>query len=86
VEREIAAFGCRPVLRMAQRKAGPVVTDNGNLILDLHFDEPTFEPAVLETELNRIPGVLENGIFTGVPRRVFVGRSDGTIEEVTAGA
>ncbi|MFW5642831.1 MAG: ribose 5-phosphate isomerase A [Alkalispirochaeta sp.] len=85
VERELAAFGCRPVLRMAVRKAGPVVTDNGNLILDLHFDDPSFDPATLEIELNRVPGVLENGIFTGVSRRIFVGRADGTIEEVLAG-
>ncbi|MFP4151208.1 MAG: ribose 5-phosphate isomerase A [Alkalispirochaeta sp.] len=85
VERELAAYGCRPILRMALRKAGPVVTDNGNLILDLHFDDPSFDPATLEIELNRVPGVLENGIFTGVSRRVFVGRADGTIEEVLAG-
>ncbi|MFW6228444.1 MAG: ribose 5-phosphate isomerase A [Alkalispirochaeta sp.] len=85
VERELATYGCRPILRMALRKAGPVVTDNGNLILDLHFDDPSFDPATLEVELNRVPGVLENGIFTGVSRRVFVGRADGTIEEVLAG-
>lgn len=83
-ERALAAFGCRPVLRMAQKKAGPVVTDNGNLILDLHFDDPRFDAAELEAAINRIPGVLENGIFTGVPRRIFVGSADGTVEELAA--
>lgn len=84
VVRDLAALGGRPVLRMAQKKAGPVVTDNGNFIIDLHFDAPSFDPVSLETELNRIPGVLENGIFTGVTRRVFVGTGDGGIREITA--
>ena len=84
VQRALARFGCDPVLRMAEKKAGPVVTDNGNLIVDMHFDDPTFDASELEARINRIPGVLENGIFTGVPRRVFVGSEDGMIEELRA--
>jgi ribose 5-phosphate isomerase A len=83
VENDLKKLGGRPVLRMAQRKAGPVVTDNGNIIVDLHFDAPSFDAAELEKELNHIPGVLENGLFTVVPRRVFVGTGDGTIRELT---
>jgi len=84
VARDMERLGGRPLLRMAQKKAGPVVTDNGNLILDVHFDTPTFDAAELERTINTIPGVLENGLFTVVPRRVFVGRSDGTIEELVS--
>ena len=57
VAREIERFGGRPVEREG------FVTDNGNRILDVHglvIDDP----CELETELNRIPGVVENGIFS----------------------
>lgn len=82
VQQSLRGMGGNPVLRMAQRKAGPVVTDNGNLILDLHFENPTFDPADLEVRINQIPGVLENGIFTRVSRRVLVGAADGAITEL----
>ncbi|MDA3950413.1 MAG: ribose 5-phosphate isomerase A, partial [Spirochaeta sp.] len=84
VQRALARLGCVPVLRMAEKKAGPVVTDNGNLIVDMRFDDPAFDAAEMEARINHIPGVLENGIFTGVPRRVFVGSEVGMIEELRA--
>lgn len=76
VMRALAALGGRPELRAAVRKAGPVVTDNGNLIVDLHFDRP-FDPAALEVELNKIPGVVENGVFSRLPPVVYVAYADG---------
>ncbi|MDR0513275.1 MAG: ribose-5-phosphate isomerase RpiA [Treponema sp.] len=72
------------VLREAVRKAGPVITDNGNLLLDMRF-KTAINPVALEAEINRIPGVVENGFFTGpfnrklVPQ-VFIGRADGKVE------
>ena len=77
-------LGAEVMLREAVRKAGPVITDHGNLLLDIRFKTPP-DPAQLEAELNRIPGVVENGIFTGpldrslVPK-VFIGRADGSLE------
>ncbi len=82
VEHDLRLLGGDPVLRMAQRKAGPVITDNGNVILDVHFDEPAFDAPELERLINGIPGVLENGIFTRPERRVFVGREDLSIDEL----
>jgi ribose 5-phosphate isomerase A len=67
------------VLREAVRKAGPVITEHGNLLLDVRCRSPV-DPSALETELNRIPGVVENGFFTRRPPQVFVGRADGTVE------
>jgi ribose 5-phosphate isomerase A len=77
-------LGAAVTLREALRKAGPVITDHGNLLLDILFGEPP-DPAALEAELNRIPGVVENGFFTGPRGRplrpvVFIGHSDGTAE------
>ncbi|MCL2600722.1 MAG: ribose-5-phosphate isomerase RpiA, partial [Treponema sp.] len=56
----IEALGGRATLREALRKAGPVITEHGNLILDVIFATPA-DPAAMELELNRIPGVVENG-------------------------
>ncbi|MDR0389623.1 MAG: ribose-5-phosphate isomerase RpiA [Spirochaetaceae bacterium] len=72
-------LGARVTLREALRKAGPVITEHGNLLLDLAFDGPA-DCAALETEFNRIPGVVENGFFTRIRPVVFVGRSNGSVE------
>ncbi|MDD3985045.1 MAG: ribose-5-phosphate isomerase RpiA, partial [Methanobacterium sp.] len=61
-----------PILRMAEKKDGPVVTDNGNFIYDVKFNIK--DPKKLETELNNIPGVVENGIFTQIVDQVIVGK------------
>ena len=71
VSRAIQRLGGEPSLRMGVRKAGPVVTDQGNLIIDVHFAAIP-DPAGLEEELRMIPGTLENGLFVGLARRVFV--------------
>lgn len=73
---ELAAMGSEPVLRMAVRKAGPVVTDQGNLVIDAKFPAIT-DPAALEPAINDIPGVLENGLFVGMATQVLIGVIDG---------
>jgi ribose 5-phosphate isomerase A len=78
VTRALERLGARPELRMAARKAGPVVSDQGNLILDAHFDSIA-DPLELERTLNNIPGVLDNGLFVGIADLVLIGvESDGT--------
>lgn len=47
-------------LRMAQGKDGPVITENGNLILDVWFDNI---PDNLENAIKSITGVIESGLF-----------------------
>lgn len=74
----------KAVLRHGSGKLGPVVTDNGNLLLDLYY-----EPAVLgesdleslEGQLRTVPGVVETGLFalTGASRS-FVGTVDGVVQ------
>ncbi|MGC1245034.1 MAG: ribose-5-phosphate isomerase RpiA [Spirulinaceae cyanobacterium] len=70
--RAIEKLGGKPELRMGVKKAGPVVTDQGNLVFDVKFDSIT-DPANLEKTINNIPGVLENGLFVGVTDVVLVG-------------
>ena len=61
-------------LRMATKKAGPIVTDQGNLILDVLFDDGIKNPKDMEMSLNNIPGVLENGLFVDLTDKVLVGK------------
>lgn len=72
VMRAIEKLGGKPELRMGVKKAGPVITDQGNMVVDVKFDRID-NPAELEKTLNNIPGVLENGIFVGVTDLVLIG-------------
>jgi len=89
-------LGAEVMLREAVRKAGPVITDHGNLLLDIRFKSPQ-DPSLLELELNHIPGVVENGLFTGPVEngvssgssgslkrklipKIFIGHSDASLE------
>ena len=73
VMRSLEKLGGKPELRMGVKKAGPVVTDQGNLVIDVKFDHIK-NPAEMEKEINNLPGVLENGIFVGVADIIMVGK------------
>jgi ribose 5-phosphate isomerase A len=49
-------------LRIALGKDGPVITENGNLVIDASYDEV---PSGLSLELKSLPGVIETGLFEG---------------------
>jgi ribose 5-phosphate isomerase A len=72
-------LGAAVTVREAVRKAGPVITEHGNLLLDIRFKE-RIDPVRLEAELNHIPGVVENGFFTRIRPTVFIGHADGKLE------
>ena len=74
VQKTLHDLGGKGHLRMAQKKAGPIVTDQGNLILDLSFRHGIDEPDLLESQINNIPGVLENGLFVNLTDQVLVGK------------
>ncbi|AEH24682.1 ribose-5-phosphate isomerase RpiA [Pyrococcus yayanosii] len=76
IKEELEIFNARAELRMGIRKDGPVVTENGNFILDAWF-ERIDDPLDMEIELNTIPGVVENGIFADIADIVLVGTRDG---------
>ncbi len=76
VLRRIGESGGRPVLRDGKGKVGPVVTDNGNVIIDAVFGL-LHRPEKLEHELRSIPGVVETGLFIGMADIVYVGRRSG---------
>ncbi|MFC4405221.1 ribose-5-phosphate isomerase RpiA [Haloarchaeobius iranensis] len=72
----VRALGGEPTLRAAAHKDGPVVTDNGNVVLDCDFG-PIEDPATLASELAALPGVVEQGLFVGLADAVHVGSADG---------
>ena len=74
VKDKISEMNGSSILRMATKKAGPVVTDQGNLILDVLFNEGIKKPKDLEMRINNIPGVLENGLFVDLTDKVLVGK------------
>ncbi|CAL8297986.1 unnamed protein product [Arctogadus glacialis] len=80
VARRIArCFGGEAVLRMAVSKAGPVVTDNGNFILDWKF-EGVQNWKEVNRDIKMIPGVVETGLFVGMAERAYFGMEDGTVQ------
>ena len=68
--------GGDPVLREASEKSGPVVTDNGNLVLDCDFGT-VGDPAALAADLAAVPGVVAHGLFVSVTDEVHVGTETG---------
>jgi len=72
VTHAIEKLGGKPELRMGIKKDGPVITDQGNMVLDVTF-AAIDNPAELEKTLNNIPGVLENGLFIGLADLILIG-------------
>ena len=82
VQEIISQMNGTSTLRMATKKAGPIVTDQGNLILDVLFDDGIKNPKEVERNINNIPGVLENGLFVDLTDRVLVGKIENNIPVV----
>ncbi|KAG9454897.1 hypothetical protein H6P81_007801 [Aristolochia fimbriata] len=82
VLRKLVTLGGVPEIRSALRKDGPVITDLGNMIVDVSFPNGIENPAELEKYINLIPGVVENGIVSGIATSVLVGIQGGDDIEV----
>jgi ribose 5-phosphate isomerase A len=72
VKRRIEAVGGKAVLREGKGKLGPVITDNGNAIIDANFGMIS-NAAELEKKLQMIPGVVETGLFIDLADIAYVG-------------
>jgi ribose 5-phosphate isomerase A len=78
---KMTRLGGKPVLREGKGKVGPVVTDNGNFIVDVDFG-PIMAPKELDLQLKSIPGVIETGLFVGIADVVYLGKPDGVLRLV----
>lgn len=82
----LSALGATATLREGVRKAGPVITDNGNLIVDCLWaakadGSSPIDPAEMERAIDDIVGVVENGFFTRNKPMVYVAHADGSVEK-----
>ncbi|KAI9256821.1 ribose 5-phosphate isomerase A-domain-containing protein [Helicostylum pulchrum] len=66
-------------LRMAVNKAGPVVTDNGNFVVDTHFGAID-NPSQLLKEIKLLTGVYEVGLFCNMAEKAYFGEEDGSVD------
>ncbi|MBD3255856.1 MAG: ribose 5-phosphate isomerase A [Candidatus Lokiarchaeota archaeon] len=71
-------LGGKPVLRMAQAKAGPLVTDNGNFVIDVDFGLIE-NPDSINQKLLSIPGVVDTGLFINIAKAAYIGQKDGSV-------
>lgn len=72
-------LGCEnPVLRMAKAKAGPVISDNGNFIIDAHFGLIK-QPKELLEKIKLLTGVVEVGLFVNMAKSAYFGNEDGSV-------
>ena len=85
--REVAALpscaGCKPVLRMGSSSSNQpdgdeiAVTDNGNYIVDLHFDEAIKDARAMAKDIKAVCGVVDHGLFCDMSTAVIIAGSDG---------
>ena len=77
VANRIRILGGEPKLRDGgDRKDGPLITDNGNFIIDADFGAIE-DPQALEFVLKRIPGIVEAGLFINMARTAYLGSDKG---------
>lgn len=75
--------GAKPVLRMGSSSNNSndgddiAVTDNGNYIVDLHFEENIKDPATMAKEIKNVCGVVDHGLFCDMATAVIIAGSDG---------
>ncbi|MFC1803219.1 ribose-5-phosphate isomerase RpiA [Thermoproteota archaeon] len=76
VFRKLKNMGANPTVRQAVGKLGPVVTDNGNNLIDADFG-PINNPGHLNARLHSVQGVMETGLFIGYCKVAYVGTHSG---------
>ena len=81
VLKKLEKLGGKPVLRMAKAKVGPVVSDNGNFLIDVDFGLIK-NPLDLNLKILQIPGVVDSGLFLGMAQTAYIGQKDGTVKKI----
>jgi ribose 5-phosphate isomerase A len=76
-KRQVEQLGCKRVeLRM--KNGNIFITDHGHYILDCHFQQIE-DPVALHTQLNNIPGLVENGLFINMADGALIGNKEGKV-------
>jgi ribose 5-phosphate isomerase A len=65
-------------------KAGPVITDNGNFIIDCDFGEIDVSKVnELNSKIKAMVGVVETGLFVNMAQKAYIGNADGSVTTLT---
>ncbi|HEY8464290.1 MAG TPA: ribose-5-phosphate isomerase RpiA [Bacillota bacterium] len=75
VQAIIKMLGGQPSLRLGIKKDGPVVTDNGQFVIDAQF-KPGADLKEIDRRLHQTPGVIDTGLFFDLATKVLVGKAD----------
>jgi ribose 5-phosphate isomerase A len=78
IMKKLLKLGGNPVLRMAKSKSGPLITDNGNFIIDVDFGEIK-NPLELNNKILSIVGVVDTGLFIDMAFKAYIGDRDGSV-------
>jgi len=79
VVRKLEKMGAKAVVRQGAGKVGPVVTDNGNTLIDAGFG-PIDDLEELNRQLHMVQGVMETGLFIGYAQRAYIGTEKSVYE------
>ncbi len=77
---KMKVLGGNAILREGKGKLGPIITDNGNFIIDVDFGE-IINPVSLESDLKSLSGVVDSGLFTNMVSQLYIGKKDGTVQK-----
>ncbi|MCL2288518.1 MAG: ribose-5-phosphate isomerase RpiA [Candidatus Bathyarchaeota archaeon] len=80
VKNKITAIGGVPIVREGKGKLGPIITDNGNIIIDANFGLIQ-NPQELSVKVKMIPGVIETGFFTDLTDIAYIA-TENKIEKI----
>jgi len=84
VSHTLTEYGAEPELRIGKSKDGPVITDQGFWVLDVHFPDGIDDPEGLNRLLNDHPGILGHGLFLDHTSDVLIGEADGRVVHLQA--
>jgi ribose 5-phosphate isomerase A len=80
VKSRITELGGAAIVREGKGKLGPIITDNGNVIIDANFGLIQ-NPQELSVKLKMIPGVIETGFFTNMTDAAYIA-TENKIEKI----
>lgn len=84
--RELEALGLAPTRRLERSGLRPLITENGNFIVDCALPAPMsngIAARALERALLAIAGVVDTGLFLGTAERVIIGHHDGRADSLS---
>ncbi|MBF0240641.1 MAG: ribose-5-phosphate isomerase RpiA [SAR324 cluster bacterium] len=73
---KLKRLGANDVKLRTRNQTATFISDNGNYILDCHFEQIRDVP-LLEAQINQIPGVVVNGLFVNLATRLIIGTDQG---------